>query len=72
MPADEGETLWSQGRTISTKVTDLTLKEGGYHPVSKLRDKFYLEGDEVGHGILLKTVINDKGVHKCRNISWHF
>ena len=30
------------GRTISTKVTDITLKDGGYHPVSKLRDRFYL------------------------------
>lgn len=39
------------GRTISTKVTDIRLKEGRYHPVSKLRDKFYLEGDEVGHGV---------------------
>ena len=39
------------GRTISTKVTDITLKEGGYHSVSKLRDKFYLEGDEAGHGV---------------------
>ena len=39
------------GRTISTKVTDITLKDGGYHPVSKLRDKFYLDGDEVGHGV---------------------
>ncbi len=41
----------SYGRTISTKVTDITLKDGGYHPVSKLRDKFYLDGDEVGHGV---------------------
>lgn len=39
------------GRTISTKVTDITLKDGGYHPVSKLRDRFYLDGDEVGHGV---------------------
>ena len=39
------------GRTISTKVTDITLKDGGYHQVSKLRDKFYLDGDEVGHGV---------------------
>ena len=39
------------GRTISTKVTDITLKDGGYHPVSKLRDRFYLAGDEVGHGV---------------------
>ena len=39
------------GRTISTKVTDLRLNEGRYHPVSKLRDKFYLDGDEVGHGV---------------------
>lgn len=39
------------GRTISTKVTDITLKDGGYHPVSKLRDRFYLKGDEVGHGV---------------------
>lgn len=39
------------GRTISTKVTNITLKEGGYHPVSKLRDRFYLDGDEVGHGV---------------------
>ena len=39
------------GRTIATKVTDITLKDGGYHPVSKLRDRFYLEGDEVGHGV---------------------
>lgn len=39
------------GRTISTKVTDITLKDGGYHPVSKLRDRFYLNGDEVGHGV---------------------
>lgn len=39
------------GRTISTKVTDIRLKDGGYHSVSKLRDKFYLEGDEVGHGV---------------------
>lgn len=39
------------GRTISTKITDITLKDGGYHPVSKLRDKFYLDGDEVGHGV---------------------
>lgn len=39
------------GRIISTKVTDITLKDGGYHPVSKLRDRFYLDGDEVGHGV---------------------
>lgn len=39
------------GRTISTKVTDISLKENGYHPVSKLRDQFYLDGDEVGHGV---------------------
>lgn len=39
------------GRTISTKVTDITLKDGGYHSVSKLRDRFYLKGDEVGHGV---------------------
>ncbi len=39
------------GRKISTKVTDLTLKEGGYRSVSKFRDKFYLDGDEVGHGV---------------------
>lgn len=39
------------GRTISTKVTDITLKDGGYHPVSKLRDRFYSKGDEVGHGV---------------------
>ena len=39
------------GRTISTKVTDLRLNESRYHPVSKLRDKFYLDGDEVGHGV---------------------
>lgn len=39
------------GRTISTKVTDITLKDGGYHPVSKLRDRFYLKSDEVGHGV---------------------
>lgn len=39
------------GRTISTKVTDITLKDGGYHSVAKLRDKFYLDGDEVGHGV---------------------
>lgn len=39
------------GRTISTKATDITLKDGGYHKVTKLRDKFYLDGDEVGHGV---------------------
>ena len=39
------------GRIVSTKVTDITLKDGGYHRVSKLRDKFYLNGDEVGHGV---------------------
>lgn len=39
------------GRTISTKVTDITLKDGGYHSVAKLRDRFYLDGDEVGHGV---------------------
>ncbi len=40
------------GRTISTKATDIKLKESGdYNPVSKLRDKSYLDGDEVGHGV---------------------
>lgn len=39
------------GRTISTKVTNITLKDGGYHSVSKFRDGFYLKGDEVGHGV---------------------
>lgn len=39
------------GRTVSVKVTDLQLKEGGYHQVSHLRDKFYRKGDEVSHGI---------------------
>lgn len=39
------------GRTVSTKATDIQLKEGGYHSVSKLRDKYYLDGDEVGHGV---------------------
>lgn len=40
------------GRTISTKVTDLRLKEGGSRiSVSKLRDKFFKKGDEVGHGV---------------------
>lgn len=41
----------SYGRTISAKMTDITLKEGGYHPVAKLRDRFYSKGDEVGHGV---------------------
>lgn len=39
------------GRTISTKATDITLKDSGYHQVSKFRDRFYLDGDEVGHGV---------------------
>lgn len=40
------------GRTISTKVTDLSLKEPGeYHQVTKFKDQFYLDGDEVGHGV---------------------
>lgn len=39
------------GRPVSTKVTDITLKDDGYHPVSKLRDGSYLLGDEVGHGV---------------------
>lgn len=30
----------SYGRTISTKVTDITLKIGGYHQVSKLKILF--------------------------------
>lgn len=41
----------SYGRVVSTKMTDITLKEGGYHPVTRFRDKFYLDGDEVAHGI---------------------
>ena len=40
----------SYGRTISAKMTDITLKEGGYHSVAKFRDGSYLKGDEVGHG----------------------
>lgn len=39
------------GRTISTKMADITLKEGGYHSVAKLRDRFYLVKDEAGHGV---------------------
>ena len=39
------------GRTISTKMTDITLKDDGYHSVAKLKDKFYLDGDEAGHGV---------------------
>lgn len=39
------------GRTVSTKMTDITLKDGGYHSVARLKDKFYRKGDEVGHGI---------------------
>lgn len=39
------------GRVVSTKMTDIRLKDGGYHPVSKLRDESYLPGDEVSHGV---------------------
>ena len=39
------------GRPIRHKVTDLKLKDGGYHPVSKFKDSSYREGDEAGHAI---------------------
>lgn len=39
------------GRTISTRMNDISLKSEGYHKVSKLRDKYYLDTDEVGHGV---------------------
>lgn len=37
------------GRPVLNKITDLSLKEGGYHQVTNLKDGYHLEGDEVGH-----------------------
>lgn len=37
------------GRPVLNKITDLSLKEGGYHPVTKFRGDYHLERDEVGH-----------------------
>lgn len=39
------------GRVTSTKMNDIQLKEGEYHSVTKLKDKCYLKGDDVGHGV---------------------
>lgn len=39
------------GRIISTKMTDITLKGGNHRQVTTFRDEYYLDGDEVGHGV---------------------